>query len=93
MELLQQMAAAAGVPALLGSALWWLRGRGAGGIRSGARIRHPRRLQAMERLPLSPHHTLHLVRAGERTLLVAAWPSGCALLEGWAEPGAEEAER
>jgi hypothetical protein len=93
MELLQQIATAAGVPALLGSALWWLRARGAGGVRAGARARQPRRLRAMERLPLSPHHTLHLVRAGERTLLVAAWPSGCALLESWGEPGAAEVER
>ena len=91
MEFVQQIAAAAAVPALAGSALWWLRRQGACGVL--ARAPRSRRLQAVERLPLSPHHTLHLVRAGGRNLLVAAWPSGCALLESWTEGGAVEGDR
>jgi len=89
MELVQQMAAAVAIPALAGSVLWWLRRRGTGFARTVRR----RRLEAVERLPLSPHHTLHLVRAGDRNLLVAAWPTGCTLLESWAESGAVEGER
>jgi flagellar biogenesis protein FliO len=92
MELLQQIATAAGVLALLGATLWWLRARGVSGFRAVARATSLRRLQALERLPLSPQHTLHLVRAGGRNLLVAAWPSGCALLESWEERGAPEVD-
>jgi hypothetical protein len=37
-------------------------------------------------LPLTPHHSLHLVRLADRTLLIALSPSGCNLLE--SSPGA-----
>ena len=37
--------------------------------------------ERLERLPLGPQHTLHLVRLGETVLLVASSPGGCALVE------------
>ena len=40
-----------------------------------------RLLQSIERLPLTPQHSLHLVRVEDRTVLVAVSPSGCSLLE------------
>lgn len=43
-----------------------------------------RALAVVERVPLSPHQSLHLVRFNNRMLLIACWPNGCALLQ--AEP-------
>ena len=79
MELLQQLAAAGAVIGLLAASLWWLRRRGVAPAwrpRRGA----GRRLQAVERLPLSPQHSLHLVRMGQRALVLACSPAGCTLL-------------
>jgi flagellar biogenesis protein FliO len=80
MEGIAQFAAVAGVLLLLAAALWWLRRRGfAGPVLAGKGT--GRRLESIERMPLGPHHTLHLVRLGERAFLVASSPGGCALLE------------
>jgi hypothetical protein len=35
----------------------------------------------VERVALGPQHALHLVRLGERGLLLSSSPSGCALIE------------
>jgi len=79
MDVIQQSAAVAAVLGLLGATLWWLRRRGyaawAPGKKTGGR-----RLEALERLPLGPQHTLHLVRVGETELLLASSPAGCALV-------------
>lgn len=80
MEMTDPMPAVAGVLAVLAAALWWLRKKGALRFRPHAR-RAPRRLQAIERLALSPHHALHLVRLDDRAILVAQSPAGLALLE------------
>jgi flagellar biosynthetic protein FliO len=89
MEVVRQMAAAAAVVALLGATLWWLRRRGLAVALHGRRA-GGRRLECVERLPLGPQQALHLVRLGERGLLLASWPSGCALLGdfAWRECGA-----
>jgi flagellar biogenesis protein FliO len=79
MEMTQQIAAVAGVLALLVATLWWLRRRGVAGVSLGRRPAR-RRLECLERLPLSPHHTLHLVRLGDADLLVASSPAGCSLI-------------
>jgi flagellar biosynthetic protein FliO len=79
MEAIEQAAAVAGVLGLLGATLWWLRRRGLAGVALG-RKRGGRRLEALERLPLGPQHTLHLVRLGETTLLLASSPAGCTLV-------------
>jgi flagellar biogenesis protein FliO len=107
MEMIRQMLAAAAVVALLGATLWWLRRRGLATPLSGRRA-HGRRLECVERLALGPQQALHLVRLGERGLLVASSPAGCALLSdhawrdcgapaptpsGALDPGAREAER
>ena len=75
-----QMAAVAGVLTLLALTLWWLRRRGIAGVLP-ARRTGVRRLECLERLPLGPHHTLHLVRLGETSLLVASSPGGCSLVQ------------
>lgn len=66
---------------LLGLALWKLR-------QPGSVFRPPwrkpgasaRLIEAVERLALTPQHTLHLVRVEGRELIVATHPQGCALL-------------
>jgi flagellar biosynthetic protein FliO len=80
MDWIGQMAAVAGVLALLTGTLWWLRRRGIAGVLP-ARRQAGRRLECLERLPLGPQHTLHLVRLGETVLLVASSPGGCALVQ------------
>ena len=79
MELVQQAAAVVAVLGLLAATLWWLRRRGLAGVPLGRKS--GRRLECLERLPLGPQHTLHLVRLGETTLLLATSATGCALLE------------
>ena len=79
---IRQVLATLTVLAMLGGALWWLRRKGyaqfAAKTRSGGRDRS---MRLIERLSLTPHHTLHLVRVGRRTILVAASPGGCSLLD------------
>jgi flagellar protein FliO/FliZ len=82
MELLRQLAAIALVFGLLAGALWALRRRGLlprAGILRARRVSG--RLEAIERLALSPQHTLHLVRVADRALLIGAHAGGCTLLE------------
>ena len=75
MDLLQQLAGVVLVLALLG-ALAWL-----GKRRGFSRSSGPRRMEVLERLTLSPNHSLHLVAIDGRTMLVGISPSGCQLLE------------
>jgi len=71
--------------ALLGAALWALR-RGARmpgfSLRQGFSLPpgRTRRLASVDRLALSPHHALHLVRLGDREMVVATHPQGCTVL-------------
>ena len=74
---------------LLGVMLWWLRSKGlaqfAMKLPQGSRAKH---MKAIERLALTPHHSLHLVQVDGRTVLIAASPGGCSILDG-AASGAE----
>jgi hypothetical protein len=79
METARQVLTVLAVFAALGGALWALR-RGGGAGWGGIVRRKPGRVEALERVALSPHHAIHLVRFGERTLLVASHAGGCTLL-------------
>jgi flagellar biosynthetic protein FliO len=79
MDFGQQYLGAAFVLGLLGAALWWLRRRGYAAVAPGRRA--GRKMESIERLPLDPQHTLHLVRIGGTALLVACSPAGCVLLQ------------
>jgi flagellar biosynthetic protein FliO len=81
MEIMEQLAAVAAVLAVLVASAWWLRRRGLAAPILPGRGTRGRRLESVERLPLGPQQTLHLIRVGERALLVASYPSGCVLLE------------
>jgi len=79
MEVIRQIAAVAGVLTLLLATLWWLRRHGVAAVNLGRKT-PGRRLESIERLPLGPQQTLHLVRLGSTALLLASSPAGCSLL-------------
>jgi flagellar biogenesis protein FliO len=91
MEGIGQMAAVAGVLALLAGTWRRLGRRGFAGVLP-ARRPAARNLECLERLPLGPQHTLHLVRWGDTVLVVASSPGGCVLM-GSFSPGAIESRR
>jgi flagellar biogenesis protein FliO len=76
---MNQFLAVTVVLAALGGTLWWLRRNGFASmlpVRRGA----ARRMECLERLSLSPQHTLHLVRMDGKVLVVASSPAGCSLM-------------
>lgn len=82
MEVFQQFVIVLLVLGLLCGALWALKRKG--WVRTGLRRKHNEgapRLEVIDRLPLTQHHSLHLVRLADRTLLIGLSPSGCNLLE------------
>ena len=82
MEILTQVLSAILVIGLLAQAVWALRRGDFGWLRiAGRKHRQDRLLESLERLSLSPHHTLHLVRVGGGSILVALHSGGCTLLE------------
>jgi flagellar biogenesis protein FliO len=80
MDWIGQLGAVGLVLGLLAATLWWLRRRGIAGVIPRKRTAG-RRMECLDRLVLGPQHTLHLVRLGDRTMLMAASPAGCALVE------------
>lgn len=80
MEWLRALASIALVLGLAMALRWWaarVRAPRLAGRRRGA----ARRLEALDRLALTAQHTLHLVRVGDRALLISVHPAGCSLLE------------
>ena len=93
MESIQQALSVALVLGLLGGALWWLRRKGMAQFAFNAPGRGKgRSMQVIERMNLTPQHSLHLVRVADRTMLIAASPSGCSILQGFTEPATERLE-
>jgi flagellar biogenesis protein FliO len=86
MDAIQPVLSVLLVLGLLGGTLYWLRAKGVARFRGkgfGAFGRQGgRQMQAIERLPLTPQHSLHLVSVGGRTLLVAVSPGGCTVVDG-----------
>ena len=82
MEIVNQVLSVLLVLGLLCATLWWLRKKSL--VRFGVRGRRKRdgaRLEAVERLPLTAQHALHLVRVADRAVLVAVHSAGCTMLE------------
>jgi flagellar biosynthetic protein FliO len=82
MEVFQQFLVVLIVLGLLCGALWALKRKG--WARTGLRRKRDEgapRLEVIDRLPLTQHHSLHLVRLADRTLLIGLSPNGCNLLE------------
>lgn len=88
MELAEQITMVLAVFALLGALLWFLKRRGLASLRIGKRRGgNLRRVEVLERVPLTPQHALHLVRVSDKLLLIGTAPSGCTLLQ---EPALKE---
>ena len=82
MEMFQQLSIVMVVLGVLCGGLWVLKRKGwAQGTMRRARNDGQPRLEVIDRLMLTPHHSLHLVRLADRTLLVGLSPHGCNLLE------------
>jgi flagellar biosynthetic protein FliO len=79
MELTQQILMIVAVFALLGGLLWLLRRRGT--LSFAPRRTSVRRLEILERVPLTPQHSLHLVRISGKVVLIGTAPSACTLLD------------
>jgi flagellar biogenesis protein FliO len=77
MEFLQQSAALLAVFGLLGTAFWFVKMRRQPGLGPG----RDRRMQVIERVALSPQHTLCLVKVGERIVMIGTAPSSCQLID------------
>jgi len=64
----------------LAVAFFWLRKKGF--VQAAATLqRRSSTMRVIERVHLTPQHSLHLVNLGNRTILVAASPSNCQILE------------
>jgi flagellar biogenesis protein FliO len=82
MEWIRQALAVTAVLGLMLAGMAWLRRRGlARPSATGSWSRRPRRLELVDRLSLTPQHSVHLVRMGGRAILVGRSPSGLSLLE------------
>ena len=68
---------------LLAATLWFLRRKGLANVRVGfpKRSPGPRQIEILERIPLTPSHSLHLIRVQGRLILVGVSPGSCALVE------------
>ena len=79
MALMQQLTMILVVFALLGGLLWLMRRRGS--LSFSPRRSGVRQLEVLERVPLTPHHALHLVRISGKVVLIGTAPSACTLLD------------
>jgi len=81
-DTIQPILAVLFVLGLLGGTLYWLRAKGLARFGGNGIVRQSsKQMQALERLSLTPQHSLHLVSVGGRTLLVAASPGGCTVID------------
>jgi flagellar biogenesis protein FliO len=78
MDLARQSLAITVVLALLWAALWFLKRRGA--IRIRGSQSQPCPLESRGKLALTAQHSIHLVRAGPRNLVLAVHPAGITFL-------------
>lgn len=79
MALTQQLMMVLAVFALLGGLLWLMRRRG--GLAFSPRRTGARQVEVLERVPLTPQHSLHLVRVAGKVVLIGTAPSACTLLD------------
>ena len=81
MDLIRQVVVITAMMTLLVVSLAWLRRRGLARPTAGPWQRNrPRHLESLDRLALTPQHSLHLVRMGKRAFLVGRSPAGLSLL-------------
>jgi flagellar biogenesis protein FliO len=80
MDVLREILAIAFVFALLGSALWLLKRRNGAGISlanfAGLGTRDLQLIESRAKLVLSSQHSLHVIRSGDRQILIGVHPAG-----------------
>jgi flagellar biogenesis protein FliO len=79
MEVAREAVSVMAVFALFGAFLWTRRSGSVARFR-GFSGTQDRQLDSIERLALTSHHSLHLVRIGGKEVVVATYPQGCAVL-------------
>jgi len=79
MELTEQIAMVLAVFALLGALVWFTKRRGVSSF--APRRGKIRNLELLERVQLTPHHALHMVRVSDKVVLIGTAPSTCMLLD------------
>lgn len=79
--MIQQTLAVLLVLGLLAGLLWLLRRHGQIPYRGLTGRKSNRQLESIARLPLSSHHSVHLLRVSDHAVLLALSPAGCTLLE------------
>jgi flagellar biogenesis protein FliO len=82
MDVVRQVLSVLLVFALLGAALWKLRRGGAAVFRIpwNRASKKDRSIEQVEKLVLTPQHTLHLIRVEGREMVVATHPQGCTVI-------------
>jgi flagellar biogenesis protein FliO len=85
-DILQPLSAIILVLSLLGGALYLLRRTGYASFPASAspfakQGIAPRQLKVLERVPLGAQHALHLVRVGDRLILIATAPGSCHMID------------
>ena len=81
-DFVRQLAGVAVVFVLLGAGVFLLGRRRPGSFLPFVRSGRPhRRMEVLERLYLTPHHSLHMVRVGRKQLLISLHPAGCAIVD------------
>lgn len=83
MEVFQQLWVVIVILGILCGAVWLMKRKGwiQTALRRSPENGQPR-LEVIDRLQLTPQHSLHLVRWAHGTLLIGVSPNGCNLLEG-----------
>jgi flagellar biosynthetic protein FliO len=72
---------------LLAATLWLLRRRGLATVNTVLAKRSKQKfMQVVERVPLTANHSLHLVKVGDRVILIGVSPSGCRGIDSFAAP-------
>jgi len=79
-EIYRQLAGVLVVLTILGASLWVAKRRGFARWNALSKRSRERTVTVLERVPLTPQHTLHLLAVGERRLLVTSSPSSCQLI-------------
>jgi flagellar biogenesis protein FliO len=77
MEFFQQGLALVVVFGLLGTALWFVKTR----QNPNLRLRGERRMEVVERVALTPQHTLCLVKVDDRLIMIGTAPSSCQVIQ------------
>jgi len=80
MDFLQPLGAIVTVMFLLCGVLFVLKKRGSARFRFPGAATAPRRIELIERTVLDPQHALHLVRVGEKYLVLSTSPASCSVV-------------